>query len=96
MADPVRNPFQPDHIPSSESLRIPGTENLNQVDGTPIQPVRQVLTDVNPFRLQAPSKLMKRPGFGRDGKAIKLRLNSHAIINSPNARYYQYDVGLDL
>ncbi|KAL8858415.1 MAG: hypothetical protein Q9178_005096 [Gyalolechia marmorata] len=40
----------------------------------------------------APSQLMKRPGFGRDGKAIKLRLNSHAIINSPNARYYQYDV----
>ncbi|KAL8776952.1 MAG: hypothetical protein Q9213_008068 [Squamulea squamosa] len=68
----------PDHIPSSESLRIPGTKNLNQVDGTPIQAI--------------PSQLMKRPGFGREGKAIKLRLNSHAIISQPNARYYQYAV----
>ncbi|KAL8771701.1 MAG: hypothetical protein Q9209_002892 [Squamulea sp. 1 TL-2023] len=39
-----------------------------------------------------PSQLMKRPGFGRDGKAIKLRLNSHAIIGQNTARYYQYAV----
>ncbi|KAI4251669.1 MAG: hypothetical protein L6R42_008287, partial [Xanthoria sp. 1 TBL-2021] len=90
--DPVRNPFQPDHPISDEVAYVPESQNLNQADGTPIQPVRQVLTDVNPYRLQVPSQLMRRPGFGRDGKAIQLRLNSHAISNAPNARYYQYAV----
>lgn len=95
MADPVRNPFQPDHPISDEVAYVPESQNLNQADGTPIQPVRQVLTDVNPYRLQVPSQLMRRPGFGRDGKAIQLRLNSHAISNAPNARYYQYAVSHD-
>ncbi|KAL8996468.1 MAG: hypothetical protein Q9169_004018 [Polycauliona sp. 2 TL-2023] len=95
MSDPIRNPFQPDHPISAEPGPIlPGSENivLTLEDGTPVVPVRQVLADSNQYRVQAPSQLMRRPGFGKDGKAIQLRLNSHSISNAPNARYYQYAV----
>lgn len=93
MANP-RDPFAPDHPVSDNPLYVPESQNLLKGDGTPIEPVRQVLTDDNPFRTQIPSQLMRRPGFGSSGKAIPLRLNSHTISNAPDARYYQYDVSL--
>ncbi|KAL8879499.1 MAG: hypothetical protein Q9198_002897 [Flavoplaca austrocitrina] len=88
----LRDPFAPDHPVSDNPLYVPESQNLLKADGTPIEPVRQVLTDDNPFRTQVPSQLMRRPGFGSSGKAIPLRLNSHTISNAPDARYYQYDV----
>ncbi|KAL8696034.1 MAG: hypothetical protein Q9224_003008 [Gallowayella concinna] len=39
-----------------------------------------------------PRQLMRRPGYGREGKNIKLRLNSHHIEDTTDARYYQYNV----
>ncbi|KAL8815674.1 MAG: hypothetical protein Q9223_005211 [Gallowayella weberi] len=39
--------------------------------------------------------LMTRPGYGREGKNIKLRLNSHFLVDTPDARYFQYDVAID-
>ena len=85
MAD---RPFQPDHPISNERLEVPESRGLLPPDNGP----RQDFFDANPFRGQAEKKLMRRPGFGKDGKAIQLRLNSHAISNAPNAKYYQYAV----
>lgn len=94
MAVPVRDPFAPDRPnPSYETIHIP-TPSLTLHDGTPVEPSRQMMVDVNPSRLQIPHQLMRRPGYGREGKAIKLRLNSHHVENTPNARYYQYAVSL--
>ncbi|KAL8726906.1 MAG: hypothetical protein Q9166_006395 [cf. Caloplaca sp. 2 TL-2023] len=64
--------------------------------------IRNSLIDIFILHLfgpqSVPSQLMRRPGYGKEGRQIKLRLNSHHIINSPNARYYQYSVqiGKDL
>lgn len=39
-----------------------------------------------------PTVLMRRPGFGTQGKKINLLLNSHRIDKPPSERFYQYDV----
>ncbi|KAL8832946.1 MAG: hypothetical protein Q9170_004627 [Blastenia crenularia] len=39
-----------------------------------------------------PRELMKRPGFGKIGNSVKIRLNSHYIQGTPDKIYYQYDV----
>lgn len=88
----LKNPFAPDYPVTNDPFYVPESQNLLKADGTSIEPVRQVLTDDNPVRLQVPSQLMRRPGFGSGGKAIQLRLNSHTISNAPNAKYYQYAV----
>ncbi|KAL8716741.1 MAG: hypothetical protein Q9225_005958 [Loekoesia sp. 1 TL-2023] len=91
MSNP-KDPFAPDKPdPSSESIKIP-IDHPTLIDGTPIQPVRQVITDVNPYRLQMPRELMHRPGYGKVGDKIRVRLNSHYIEGTPDKIYYQYDV----
>ncbi|KAL9595041.1 MAG: hypothetical protein Q9179_005141 [Wetmoreana sp. 5 TL-2023] len=90
--DVPKDPFKPDKVPSSqESVKVPGP-STTLPDGTPLQPIRQAVLDVNSYRDQMPTKLMRRPGFGTAGKPLKLQLNSHVIRSQPNARYYQYDV----
>ena len=91
MSNP-RDPFATGvNDPSAESLTIP-IEHATLLGGVPIKPVRQEITDVNPYRLQMPRELMRRPGYGKVGDKIRLRLNSHLIQDSPDKIYYQYDV----
>ncbi|KAL8947942.1 MAG: hypothetical protein Q9222_005822 [Ikaeria aurantiellina] len=90
---PSQDPFAPDRPPpGSETIKIHVEQRL--ADGTLAKPSRQT-RNVNPFREQMPTQLMRRPGFGREGKPIKLALNSHHISNSPDKRYYQYSVQID-
>ena len=65
---------------------------MRLIDGTPITGTRQVLTDLNYFREQMPSQLMKRPGYGSVGVKTLLELNSHHVTQAPQATVYQYDV----
>lgn len=86
------NPFAVDNPdPSSESIRIP-IEHPTLIDGTPIQPERQVIIDTNPYRDQMPKTLMRRPGYGKIGDKIRLKLNSHYVENVGAEIFYQYDV----
>ncbi|KAL8710468.1 MAG: hypothetical protein Q9220_004900 [cf. Caloplaca sp. 1 TL-2023] len=83
------DPFKGPPAPGTETIKIPVPNQL--ADGTTATLSRQT-QPVNAFREQMPTQLMRRPGFGREGKPIKLALNSHHIANSPDKRYYQYSV----
>lgn len=87
----VKDPFDAGFDPSAESITIP-IENPTLIDGTPIQAVRQVITDLNPYREQMPRVLMRRPGYGKVGDKLRVRLNSHYIEGTPDKIFYQYDV----
>lgn len=77
--------------PSAETILIP-IEHSTQIDGTPIQPERQVIIDTNPFRYQMPKELMRRPGYGSVGEKVRLKLNSHILEGSVEKTVYQYAV----
>ncbi|KAL8936923.1 MAG: hypothetical protein Q9216_004682 [Gyalolechia sp. 2 TL-2023] len=89
-----KDPFDAGFDPSAESIMIP-IERPNLIDGTPIQAVRQVITDVNPYREQMPRVLMRRPGFGKVGEKLRVRLNSHYVEGTPSKIFYQYDGARD-
>ncbi|KAL9030315.1 MAG: hypothetical protein Q9196_001543 [Gyalolechia fulgens] len=86
-----KDPFDAGPNPLVETLIIP-IENATLHDGTPIQAVRQVITDLNPYREQMPRELMRRPGYGKVGDKLKVRINSHYIEHTPDKIFYQYDV----
>ncbi|KAI4088170.1 MAG: hypothetical protein LQ344_006262 [Seirophora lacunosa] len=77
--------------PSAETIRIP-IEHATLMDGTPVQPERQVIIDTNPFRYQMPKELMRRPGYGSVGEKVRLKLNSHILEGSVEKTVYQYAV----
>ncbi|KAL8688577.1 MAG: hypothetical protein Q9218_005546 [Villophora microphyllina] len=76
---------------SGESLTV-SRDIATLPDGSEVQGSRQNVLDVNSYRDQMPTQLMRRPGFGAAGKKIQLKLNSHRIESLPVDRFYQYDV----
>lgn len=95
MSNP-RDPFAAGPVPNSSSgdtITIP-IEHPTLIDGTPIKPERQVIIDTNPYRDQMPTELMRRPGYGKLGDKVRLKLNSHYIeqISAGKGVFYQYDV----
>jgi len=68
---------------------------LKTADGTPIVPLRQKVSDNNPFSAQMPTSLMRRPKFNTAGKATPISINSHRVLNFPKKPVYQYDVSHD-
>lgn len=87
----LNDPFFAGDDPTRESITIP-LPSATLPDGTPLKPVRQDITDRNPFREQMPRELMRRPGFGKVGDKLRVRINSHYIDNTPDKIFYQYDV----
>ncbi|KAI4257471.1 MAG: hypothetical protein LQ352_001635 [Teloschistes flavicans] len=91
MDDPM-DFFKTDRVPPGvESIRL-NPMIARHPDGTPVIGSRQNVLDVNEYRSQMPTKLMRRPGFGGAGKKILLKLNSHRVEALPTDRFYQYDV----
>ena len=65
---------------------------LKTKDGTPIVPLRQIVSDNNPFAEQMPTQLMPRPNFNTTGKGAPVLINSHPVTKYPTKQVYQYDV----
>lgn len=88
------NPFAPDGRWHPDPILLPEAESLTMrlEDGTPVRPPRQQLYHAEPLPEQVLKELMKRPGYGNQGKNIQLRLNSHVVSCSNEARIYQYAV----
>ncbi|CAL8577970.1 Protein argonaute, variant 2 [Xanthoria parietina] len=88
------NPFAPDGRWHPDPIILPEAEHLTMrlEDGTPVRPPRQQLYHAELRPEQVLKELMKRPGYGNQGKNIQLRLNSHVVSCSNEARIYQYAV----
>ena len=65
---------------------------LKTKDGTPIVPLRQIVSDNNPFAAQMPTQLMPRPSFNTTGKGAPIAINSHRVLSYPTKTVHQYDV----
>ena len=65
---------------------------LKTKDGTPIVPLRQIVSNNNPFAAQMPTQLMPRPSFNTTGKGAPIAINSHRVLSYPTKPVYQYDV----
>lgn len=65
---------------------------LTTKDGTPIVPLRQIVSQANPFADQMPATLMTRPAFNSSGKQAAIAINSHRVLSYPTKEVHQYDV----
>lgn len=68
---------------------------IKLADGTPLVPLRQKVSDTNPFSAQMPTSLMRRPKFNTAGKTTQISINSHRVLHFPTKPVYQYDVSHD-
>lgn len=60
--------------------------------GLPTKAFRHGLLDTNEFREKMPSQSMLRPGFGKDGKAVPININSHEVAPFSGKNVYQYNI----